>query len=571
MPQSDDFKKISPFATMIVWLIIAIAFFTVTLINLHSIVRSDDNRIVLNNLRNDKNGSVFGYHILKMDEENIESYSMSIPDSFFWKLANQREPYKLIMYRIACNWYKIWFNDTLIGTHGNSADTNSIIWNGSADFEISPNLIKENNIIRIELFGEYEIGSLSFLPFITDMKEGCRIIGWLQFITGFYIIAIGILLLCFLLLLLLSTMMEQKNLAYLSYAIATCLAAISIGDSITIPYLSISLLTFKKLIYTAIYCSIATYSLAIHFHFNRKSPLIFAIILYALNLLLIFMSSNTIVIRKLAVICHIGILANAICWIYITLTEKNKHAEAKIICVSALFFMLTAFYDIFFMFAHTESVYNFLCANIFGALFFSIAIVLMIFGEYVKMHGTVITEKARVQRLYDKSIRDPMTAVFNKGYMTSTLKSQTDMYSIIMIDADKFKSINDTYGHESGDEVIIRIANTCTQNVRDDDIVCREGGDEFVIILPTCNEATATSIASNILKSFREPFKLKNGTTLTMSLSIGVYCNSTGTVDYIQALRFADQAQYAVKQNGRNNVLCYSQAIRSGLIPKEME
>ncbi|MBQ3922931.1 MAG: GGDEF domain-containing protein, partial [Spirochaetales bacterium] len=124
--------------------------------------------------------------------------------------------------------------------------------------------------------------------------------------------------------------------------------------------------------------------------------------------------------------------------------------------------------------------------------------------------------------------------------------------------------------HESGDEVIIRIANTCTQNVRDDDIVCREGGDEFVIILPTCNEATATSIASNILKSFREPFKLKNGTTQTMSLSIGVYCNSTGSVDYIQALRFADQAQYAVKQNGRNNVLCYSQAIRDGLIPKDM-
>jgi GGDEF domain-containing protein len=55
-----------------------------------------------------------------------------------------------------------------------------------------------------------------------------------------------------------------------------------------------------------------------------------------------------------------------------------------------------------------------------------------------------------------------------------------------------------------------------------------------------------------------------------MSLSIGVYCNRTGSVDPTTALHYADQAQYAVKQSGRNNVMCYSQAVRDGLIPKEM-
>ena len=475
------------------------------------------------------------------------------------------------MYRIACNWFKVYFNNHLIGTMGNTSANNSIIWNGIASFDIDPNIIENNNTIRIEIYGQYEIGGLSFQPFITDMNEGCRIIGWLQFITGFYTMATGILLLCFLLLLLLSTMMEQKNLAYLCYAIATCLAAFYTCDSVTIPYLNISLLTFKKLIFSSSYCSIATFSMAIQFHFRRKSPLIMGLILYGLTILLNIMSTDTLIIRKLAIINNFGLLANVLCWIYITITEKNKHDEAKILCVASIVLLATVLYDIIFMFMRTTSVYNFLCANIFGALFLSVAIAVMIFGEFVSLNCKVINEKEKGKRLYDKSVRDTMTGVFNKGYLMSCLQKLDDMYSIIMIDADKFKSINDTYGHESGDEVIIRIANTCTQNVRDDDIVCREGGDEFVIILPACNEATATSIASNILKSFREPFKLKNGTTLTMSLSIGVYCNSTGTVDYIQALRFADQAQYAVKQNGRNNVLCYSKAIRDGLIPKEME
>lgn len=563
-------KRISPFGTMIVSLILAVIFLVSSLGKFQSIVHSDDSKIILNNLINDDSKLPFEYHILAMDADRKEIYSMNIPDTSFYKLSGSSEPYKLVMYRIACNWYKVYFNGHLIGSYGNTADTNSIIWNSIADFSIDPHTIDKNNTITIELYGQYEIGNLSFLPFITDMNEASRITGWLRFMTGFYTAAIGILLLCFLLLLLLSTMIEQKNLAYLCYSIATCLAALYICDSITIPYLNISLLNFKKLIYTAVYCSIATFSLAIHFHFNRRSPLIFALILYFLNLMIIIISSDTIVIRKLAVICNIAILSNVLCWIYITITEKNKHQEAKILCIAAIFFLLASFSDIIFMFARTNSSFNFLCTNIFGALFFSIAIAVMIFNEYIKMHCNILTEKEQGKKLYDKSIRDPMTGVFNKGYLTNTLNALNDMYTIIMIDADKFKSINDTYGHDSGDEVIHRIADTCCENVRNNDIVCREGGDEFVIILPACSENVGNNVAHAILDAFRRPFTLTNGTTLNMSLSIGVYCNRTGSVDPTTALHYADQAQYAVKQSGRNNVMCYSQAVRDGLIPKEM-
>jgi len=158
---------------------------------------------------------------------------------------------------------------------------------------------------------------------------------------------------------------------------------------------------------------------------------------------------------------------------------------------------------------------------------------------------------------------DPMTKLYNRRYFTKVSEHIMDLsvrkdedISVIILDIDNFKLVNDTYGHKAGDQVIISLANLLRSHQRKSDIVCRFGGEEFVILLPNTPLEGAQIVAQKIRSSVEEDsLKIENH-NISYTVSIGVSKVDTSSEKNIEkALNRADDGLYRAKHNGRNQVV----------------
>ena len=173
-------------------------------------------------------------------------------------------------------------------------------------------------------------------------------------------------------------------------------------------------------------------------------------------------------------------------------------------------------------------------------------------------------------KLREQAIRDPLTNLFNRRYLEETLdrelaRAERESYPvcIIMIDLDHFKKINDTYGHDAGDEVLRALAKTLSEQSRRGDFACRYGGEEFVIVMPNITKHTAYERARKLrrrLNSLEIPYECHRLTT-TISMGIASYPANGETRQAL--LRAADQAMYGAKRAGRDHILTYDQFLMS--------
>ena len=163
-------------------------------------------------------------------------------------------------------------------------------------------------------------------------------------------------------------------------------------------------------------------------------------------------------------------------------------------------------------------------------------------------------------------ITDPMTKLFNRNYFDETLKKQIKLnsrynapFSLILCDVDFFKSINDEFGHQQGDKVLVQLADLLQNNARENDYVFRIGGEEFALIFPQTNQNQAAIIAEKFRDLVSEVnFDLNKRVTI----SIGV-CECSTDEGAEALFRRADNALYQAKSSGRNKVVseAYQHAI----------
>lgn len=162
--------------------------------------------------------------------------------------------------------------------------------------------------------------------------------------------------------------------------------------------------------------------------------------------------------------------------------------------------------------------------------------------------------------LREQAIRDPLTGLFNRRYMLEAMeqaqsraeRTETEIV-IMMIDLDHFKLFNDNFGHDAGDYVLKAVSQVLKDSLRQEDIACRYGGEEFCIVCPSTNEEQALHIAKRIGKGIRSlelnMNQLSLG-TVTTSIGIAVYPNHAETMEDV--IKAADEALYLAKQNGRD-------------------
>jgi two-component system cell cycle response regulator len=171
--------------------------------------------------------------------------------------------------------------------------------------------------------------------------------------------------------------------------------------------------------------------------------------------------------------------------------------------------------------------------------------------------------RERVDRGLELSVIDQLTGLYNRRYMTSQLQQYMHRavmggkpLSVMMLDIDHFKPINDTHGHQAGDEVLQELADRLRHNIRPMDVACRPGGEEFLVILPETPEELACAAAERVRKAIAaDPFNVLSETRqIAVTVSAGVSSLLGPNDTMAELLNRADTALYQAKSAGRNRV-----------------
>lgn len=159
------------------------------------------------------------------------------------------------------------------------------------------------------------------------------------------------------------------------------------------------------------------------------------------------------------------------------------------------------------------------------------------------------------------STQDPLTGLFNRRLMLDRLqneaaltKRRNNVFSVLMIDIDHFKSVNDTWGHHVGDNALVLVASALKMALRSSDVCARWGGEEFLILLPDTGKAGALEIANRLLVAIRGLRIPEMALDQNLTISIGLAQHQRGD-DLDETLKRADDALYAAKAQGRDRVV----------------
>lgn len=235
----------------------------------------------------------------------------------------------------------------------------------------------------------------------------------------------------------------------------------------------------------------------------------------------------------------------------------------KIFLFAHVFYLFFNIYALLFYMGMVD--FNYLSSHGIGI---GIAIEALILSYLVSYKFKVMEQEREESRIKQIDLKflattDPMTHLYNRRYFAEvsediiTLsKRKKDQLSVIMIDIDEFKTVNDSYGHQVGDDVIKTLADKLIESQRDSDIICRYGGDEFVVLLPESSLDATVSVAQKIRKLVESTtIRLPSHEEFKFTISMGVaQVDLNNETNLEAALKRADDALYEAKDKGRNRV-----------------
>jgi two-component system cell cycle response regulator len=192
-------------------------------------------------------------------------------------------------------------------------------------------------------------------------------------------------------------------------------------------------------------------------------------------------------------------------------------------------------------------------------------------NELLARARTQIRKKRYAERLRDNvqmsieaAITDALTSLNNRRYMETHLATLVEQaharakpLTVLVLDIDFFKAVNDTHGHEAGDDVLREFATRLKKSIRGIDLACRYGGEEFVVVMPDTDMAVATMVAERLRRRIAaDAFAINRGEhKVAVTISIGLAALGGAGDVAADVLKRADQALYRAKRDGRNRVV----------------
>ncbi|OHC65263.1 MAG: response regulator [Rhodocyclales bacterium RIFCSPLOWO2_02_FULL_63_24] len=181
---------------------------------------------------------------------------------------------------------------------------------------------------------------------------------------------------------------------------------------------------------------------------------------------------------------------------------------------------------------------------------------------YLREAGPVLEAKRLMDHLRENALRDAMTGLYNRRFLEEYVSAlvggsqrRKSAFSVLMLDLDFFKQVNDTHGHEAGDKIIKTLADILVRNVRSSDVAVRYGGEEFLLVLVDTGAEAAMQVAEKIRGEVEGTKIPLPGGILQKTISIGVAEYPRDSDTFWQVVKFADVALYKAKSSGRNRVV----------------
>jgi diguanylate cyclase (GGDEF)-like protein len=182
-------------------------------------------------------------------------------------------------------------------------------------------------------------------------------------------------------------------------------------------------------------------------------------------------------------------------------------------------------------------------------------------GGRMLTYGNVSDLVRSADEMAELAMKDALTGIYNRRHFMARLDTEWKRYqrygrpfSLLMLDIDHFKSVNDRHGHDMGDQVIISVARLCERQTRDSDVTARIGGEEFAVLLPETNIEEARATAERLRQAVAGRPLAGDGERISVTVSIGVAFADSKAGDVTELMKRADEALYVAKRTGRNRV-----------------
>lgn len=186
--------------------------------------------------------------------------------------------------------------------------------------------------------------------------------------------------------------------------------------------------------------------------------------------------------------------------------------------------------------------------------------------HYILLLRNITQRKYHEQEILRLAHCDQLTSLSNRHvaqtYTQSLIEKKEKQFALLFIDLDQFKTINDSFGHLFGDQLLILVAKRIRTIVRKDNFVGRQGGDEFILIIPYSKIELITHMVKQLLKSLSRPYQMDNTLDVVITASIGVALYPNDGKDFVALLKSADTAMYNAKKEGKNTYCFFTEDIR---------
>ena len=191
-----------------------------------------------------------------------------------------------------------------------------------------------------------------------------------------------------------------------------------------------------------------------------------------------------------------------------------------------------------------------------------------IIKKYLEETKPILESKILMEALRQKNLTDSLTGLYNRKYLDEIVEKQLNLdmkngvvYAIMFLDIDYFKMVNDTYGHDVGDDILRKLAITMKKSISSNETLIRYGGEEFLILMKNATQESAKELANKINADFSKIIFNYGGDSFSKTVSIGYSFFPTDTEQFWKCIKYADISLYEAKDTGRNKVVRFSKDI----------
>jgi len=331
---------------------------------------------------------------------------------------------------------------------------------------------------------------------------------------------------------------------------ATFLTGIYYSNYLSFTMVGISYLMYKKIIMTSLYVSIACYTYVIGRYFKKNWLDYLGHVTITGALLIAVVSQDMVLYKQLYSLWYLIILIDIAAWIYVCVQMIKESDIAYIFLIS---FLTLICYGGITVFMDLMGAYFSFNSPVVAISVLSLIPLLLIYESLNEKEEMLINEKKMREEEITNSLTDNLTGIWNQRYMQMMFNENVGHYVMVLLDIDNFKRINDTYGHLAGDYILREVAQILRDHLRKSDVICRYGGDEFVMMMYECPLEQGYKIIDKLRKYIEHyPFEYEE-IKIDLTISAGII-ESTG--DQVVELIFndADTLLYKAKSNGKNSI-----------------